>query len=223
MRSDRGGRAPLLVRRPAHTSATPRPGAAAPTPQQAPADRFAAARSTRTSTRPVCGSSTRPNRDTLAVERRRLRIRAVTADPNPHPMPAPGRISQSSPERATGCRNSDYVARAGPRKAEPGQKARLDRRGPQPTKRPAIAPRPRGGDCPRRRRRSHQAECPGRVSNPHAFVRQPLLRRPCLPFHHPGGRVTPYRLPPGRWNRTSGLRPPPARDPRAGRPAESRG
>ena len=28
--------------------------------------------------------------------------------------------------------------------------------------------------------------CPGRGSNPHAF-RQPLLRRPCLPFHHPGG------------------------------------
>ncbi len=37
--------------------------------------------------------------------------------------------------------------------------------------------------------------CPGRGSNPHAF-RQPLLRRPCLPFHHPGEwhRRAPTRL-----------------------------
>src|SRR5262249_19547016 len=36
--------------------------------------------------------------------------------------------------------------------------------------------------------------CPGRGSNPHAS-RQPLLRRPCLPFHHPGPCANAFPLP----------------------------
>ncbi len=37
--------------------------------------------------------------------------------------------------------------------------------------------------------------CPGRDSNPHAR-RQPLLRQPCLPFHHPGGQAKISRFRP---------------------------